>query len=77
MVYLVFLIIHITINIINVTINIIIINKKFWCLQKYVKKFWERSKMVEEWMEATLNSSQNQFGITTKLWRKHPEKTTK
>ena len=26
-------------------------------------------KMVEEWVEATLTSSQDQSGITTKLWR--------
>ena len=34
-------------------------------------------KMAEEWMEVTLTSSQDQSGITTQLWRNHPEQTTK
>ena len=33
-------------------------------------------KMAEEWVEATLTSSQDQSGITTKLWRNYPEQTT-
>ena len=33
-------------------------------------------KMVEEWVEATLTSSQDQSGITTKMWRNHLEQTT-
>ena len=33
--------------------------------------------MAEEWVEVTLTSSQDQSGIATKLWRNHPERTTK
>ena len=33
----------------------------------------KRPKMVEEYVEATLTSSPDQSGITTKLWRDHPE----
>ena len=41
-----------------------------------IKVAWERGKMAEEWIEAKLASSQDQSGITAKLWRNHQEQTT-
>ena len=35
-----------------------------------------RAKITEGLVEVTLTSSQDQSGITTKLWRNHLEKTT-
>ena len=32
--------------------------------------------MTEEYMEGTLTYSQDQSGITTKLWKNHPQQTT-
>ena len=43
---------------------------------EFFKKLWMGGKMVEEWVEATLNSSQDQPGTTTKLWKNYPEQTT-
>ena len=33
-------------------------------------------RKVEEWMEVTLTSSQDQSGTTTQLWRNNLEQTT-
>ena len=37
-----------------------------------LEKIMGRSKMVEEWVEVTLTSSQDKSRITTKLWINHP-----
>ena len=45
-------------------------------MEEVLKNGSERHKMVEEWMEATLTSSHDQSGITTKLWKSHAEQIT-
>ena len=50
-------------------VNKILANQIQYCIQKIIHQW---GKMVEEWMEVTL-TYQDQSGITTQLWRNHPE----
>ena len=40
-----------------------------------LRNHWERGIQDGGGLEATLTSYQDQYGITNKLWRNHPEQT--
>ena len=53
-----------------------IIFQKNQLFSNYKSNWLRFSKMIEERVEATITFSQDQSGITTKLWRNYPEQTT-